>query len=146
VVAATDAVITRHAVERVPADLRGQLEAARAELAERLTRFAADSARVDASLAQMVESARGKLDYQFARLLDGLTAKVRHQLEREHPEWLRMRYYLSPGDKLQERRIASLEPVAWRGPEVAGDLCELAREHAEAAERGDARHYLLELG
>jgi hypothetical protein len=145
-VAATDAVITRLAAEQVPADLREHLDVARSELTERLTRFAAASARVDASFAQMVESARGKLDYQIARLLDGLTAKVRHKLEREHPDWLRLRYYLSPGDKLQERRIASLEPVAWRGIEVIGELCELAREHAEALERGDVRHYLLELG
>jgi uncharacterized protein YllA (UPF0747 family) len=145
VVAATDAVLKHHAEQQVPAELRQQLAGARDELAERLARFAAASTRVDPSLPQMVESARGKVDYQFARLLEGLTGKVRHQLEREHPEWLRLRYYLSPGDRLQERRISSLEPVAWRGPEVAAELCDLAEEHAGALERGDWRHYLVEL-
>ncbi|MEK7824390.1 MAG: bacillithiol biosynthesis BshC [Candidatus Eisenbacteria bacterium] len=146
VVAATDAVLKHHAEQQIPADLREQLAGAREELAGRLERFAAGSTRVDPSLPQMVESARGKVDYQFARLLEGLTGKVRHRLEREHPEWLRLRYYLSPGDRLQERRIASLDPVAWRGPEVAAELCDLAEEHAGALERGDWRHYLVELG
>lgn len=146
VVAATDAVLKLHAERQLPADLREQIEGARAELTARLERFAAASVKVDASLPQMVESARGKLDYQLTRLLEGLTGKVRHRLEREHPEWLRLRYYLAPGDKLQERRLASLEPVAWRGIEVAAELCDLAEEHAAALERGDGRHYLLELG
>jgi uncharacterized protein YllA (UPF0747 family) len=146
VVAATDAVLKHHAEQRVPAGLREQLDGAREELSGRLARYAAASTTVDSSLPQMVESARGKVDYQFARLLEGLTGKVRHRLEREHPEWLRLRYYLSPGDRLQERRISSLEPVAWRGPEVADELCDLAEEHVEALERGDWRHYLVELG
>jgi uncharacterized protein YllA (UPF0747 family) len=146
VVAATDAVLKQHAERLVPAELRRELEGARAELAARLERFAAASTRVDASLPQMVESARGKLDFQFARLLEGLTGKVRHRFEREHPEWLRLRYYLSPGDRLQERRLASLEPVAWRGAELAPELCDLAEEHAAALERGEWRHYLVELG
>ena len=146
VVAATDAVMNHHARQRVPADLRAQLDDARQELSGRMERFGRASTRVDASLPQMVESARGKVDYQFARLLEGVTAKVRHRLEREHPEWLRLRYYLSPGDRLQERRIASLEPVARRGAEVAVELCDLAEEHAASLERGEWRHYLVELG
>jgi bacillithiol biosynthesis cysteine-adding enzyme BshC len=146
VVAATDSVLKHHAEQLVPAELREQLAGARRELSERLERFAAASTLVDSSLPQMVESARGKVDYQFARLLEGLTGKVRHRLEQEHPEWLRLRYYLSPGDRLQERRVASLEPVAWRGLGVAAELCDLAEEHAGALERGDWRHYLLELG
>ena len=145
-VAATDAVLKQHAERQVPAELRAELTAARAELATRLERFAGASTRVDASLPQMVESARGKVDYQFARLLEGLTAKVRHRLERERPEWVRLRNYLSPGDRLQERRLSSLEPLAWRGLEVATELCDLAEEHAGALEGGVWRHYLVELG
>ena len=146
VVAATDAVLKQHAERQIPADLREQLAEARADLMARMERFAAASTKVDASLPQLVDSARGKLDYQFARLLEGLTSKARHRLEREHPEWLRLRYYLSPGDRLQERRLASLEPLAWRGPEAAGELCDLAEEHAAALERGEWHHYLVDLG
>ena len=145
VVAATDAVLRAEAERRVPADLRDDLARIRSGAHERLEKFAAASRQVDASLPQLVESARGKIDFQLARLLEGLTGKARHRLEREHPEWLRLRYYLSPGDRLQERRIASLEPVAWRGPDVAAELCDLAEEHAAQVERGDWRHYLLEL-
>jgi len=146
VVAATDAVLKQHAERQIPADLREQLAAARAEVMARMERFAAASTQVDASLPQLVESARGKLDYQFARLLEGLTGKARHRLEREHPEWLRLRYYLLPGDRLQERRLASLEPVAWRGLEAGRELCDLAEEHAAALERGEWHHYLVDLG
>ncbi len=146
VVATTDAVLRQHAERQVPTDLHEQLAVAREEALARLERFASASTRVDPSLPQMVESARGKVDYQFARLLEGLTGKIRHRLEREHPEWLRLRYYLSPGDRLQERRIASLEPIAWRGVDVGVELCDLAEEHATALERGAWQHFLVELG
>ena len=146
VVAATDAVLKQHAERQIPSDLRDQLAEARADLMARMARFAAASTQVDASLPQLVESARGKLDYQFARVLEGLTGKARHKLEREHPEWLRLRYYLSPGDRLQERRLASLEPVAWRGADAALELCDLAEEHAAALERGEWHHDLVDLG
>ena len=103
------------------------------------------AAQVDASLPQMVASARAKVDYQFARLEEGLVGKVRHRLEREHPEWARVRYVLLPGDRLQERRLASLEPVARRGVEVVGELCDLAADAARELESGRHAHVLAEL-
>jgi uncharacterized protein YllA (UPF0747 family) len=145
VVAETDGVVRRLAETRVPPSLRQSLEQARTETLGTLERFSAASTQLDASLPQMVDSARGKIDYQFGRLLDGVTSKVRHKLEREHPEWLRLRYYLSPGDKLQERRIATLEPFAYRGPGLGGELSDLAAEHAAALERGSRLHYLVDL-
>jgi len=145
VVIATDAVLRGAAEGRVPAEVRDELRRARESTGETLERFARLAARVDGSLPQMVESARGKIDYQFARLLDGVVGKSRHRLEREHPEWLRVRYYLAPGDKLQERRLASLEPVARHGAGVAGELCDLAEEHAEALERDLHHHALIDL-
>lgn len=144
-VVGTDAVLRAEAEKRVPADVRDELQRARESTAAALDRFARLASRVDPSLPQMVESARGKVDFQFARLLDGVVGKVRHRLDREHPEWLRVRYYLSPGDKLQERRLSSLEPVARRGAAVAGELCDLAEEHAEALERGAHHHVLIDL-
>jgi hypothetical protein len=130
---------------RIPQSTRTALERARERSRESLDEVATASAALDPSLPQMVESARGKIDYQFARLLEGCLAKARHKLEREHPEWLRVRYSLSPGDKLQERRLSMLEPVVHRGPSVAGDLLELAVEHATALEHGRSTHLLLEL-
>src|SRR6185369_16843303 len=111
-VTGADRVLREHADRAVPAALRSEIEDARAAVFSALDRYAQSSTRVDASLPQLVESARGKIDFQFARLSEALTGKVRHRLERQHPEWSRLRYYLLPGDRLQERRLASLEPVA----------------------------------
>lgn len=145
VISGSDAVLRRLAASKTPPEVVVALERARAGAAEGLTRFADTSRQVDASLPQMVESARGKVDYQFARLEEGLAAKVRHRLERQHPEWLRLRYYLMPGDRLQERRIASLDVVARRGTAVVGELCDLAAEHARRLAGGTLEHLVLDL-
>ena len=145
-VAATDQVLRQHAETRVPAGLTRALQDLRADLERRLGDFASDARVLDPSFPQLVESARSKIDYQIGRLADGLVGKARHRMEREHPAWLRLRYYLLPGDKLQERRLATLEPVAYRGPRVAMELCDLAETHAASLERGEWFHQLLELG
>ena len=129
----------------MPAGPRADLERARADALDGLERFAVSAREVDASLPQLVESARAKVDYQFQRLLEGLTGKVRHRLERGHPEWPRLRHYLMPGDRLQERRLASLELIAYRGCAVVPALCELAAEHVRALTRGVNEHLLVEL-
>ena len=145
VVAATDQVLRQHAEKRVPERLTRSLHELRSDLEHRLGDFANEARVLDPSFPQMVESARSKVDYQIARLQEGLIGKARHRLEREHPAWLRLRYYLLPGDKLQERRLASLEPIARRGPRVALEICDLAEQHAESLERGEWWHALLEL-
>jgi uncharacterized protein YllA (UPF0747 family) len=142
---AADALLKRHAESRTPADVRADLDRAQREANESLQRFAESSRRVDASLPQMVESARGKVDFQFARLREGLAGKIRHQLERQHPEWVRLRYYLQPGDKLQERRLATLEPIARRGLGTVGELCRLSADHARRVADGVFEHVVLEL-
>jgi bacillithiol biosynthesis cysteine-adding enzyme BshC len=143
-VTGADAVVRAVADARVPRVPRETLERAHRAAIDGLEAFAKVSKSVDASLPQMVDSARGKVDYQFQRLVEGLSGKVRHQLERKHPEWLRLRYYLLPGDRLQERRLASLQMVAYRGAGVVDDLVELAAEHARALAEGEHLHYLLE--
>ena len=144
VVTGADAVITSFAAKRVPADVEGELSRARAAAVDGLERFAEAARSLDPSLPQMVESARGKVDYQFARLHEGLAGKVRAKLDREHPAWRRLRYVLLPGDKLQERRLASLEPVARAGAGVVGALCELAAEHARRGATGVHEHVVWE--
>jgi uncharacterized protein YllA (UPF0747 family) len=144
VVTGADAVIARVAEKRLPAELEGELVRARQAALEGLARFAEASRALDASLPQMVESARGKVDFQFARLHEGLVSKARARLDREHPAWRRLRYVLLPGDKLQERRLAALEPVARRGAAVVGELCEAATEHATRTAAGVHEHWLLE--
>lgn len=144
VVARTDAVIHRVAEARVPKPIAAELERARAAALDGLERFAQASKQVDGSLPQLVESARGKVEFQFERLVEGLSAKLRQQLEREHPEWKRLRYVLLPSDRLQERRLASLEPVARRGLSVVGEVSEIAAEHATRLAAGVHEHVVLE--
>ncbi|HEY6867329.1 MAG TPA: bacillithiol biosynthesis BshC [Candidatus Eisenbacteria bacterium] len=145
VISGADAALRRVAETRMPPGVLPSLARARTQAVEGLARFAELARQVDASLPQMVESARGKVDYQFARLEEGLIAKVRHVLERQHPEWLRLRYYLLPGDRLQERRLASLEVVARRGATAVGELCELAADHARRVAAGTLEHLVVDL-
>jgi hypothetical protein len=145
VVIASDAVMRRVADARIPAEVRADLERAREDARRAFDRLAETSRRLDPSLPQMVESARGKVDFQYARLAEGYLGKARHRLEREHPEWVRVRYYLSPGDKLQERRLTSFEPLVHRGPGVTATLADLAEDHAARLEEGHATHVLLDL-
>jgi uncharacterized protein YllA (UPF0747 family) len=144
VVAHTDAVLARVAETRVPGELHRALAAARTAADQSMARLAEVSSGFDASLPQMVESARGKIDFQISRLADGVLGKARGRLDREQPLWRRLRYVLQPGDKLQERRIASLDVVARRGCDVVSGLVELATEHARATAGGVHEHYLLE--
>ena len=144
VVTGADAVIARVAEKRLPAELEGELTRARTAALEGLARFGEASRSLDASLPQMVESARGKVEYQFARLHEGLVGKARSRIDREHPAWKRLRYVLLPGDKLQERRLAALEPVARRGAGVVSEVCDAAAEHAARSAAGVNEHWLLE--
>ncbi|NOT35715.1 MAG: bacillithiol biosynthesis BshC [Candidatus Eisenbacteria bacterium] len=145
VVTHTDAVVRGLGESRIPESLRASLRDARARASAELERVAAESRSLEPSLPQMVESARGKVDFQYARLEEGFAAKARHRLEREHPEWGRLRYYLAPADKLQERRLASLEPLAYRGIAVGNELAALSEEHAARLEQGVACHDLIAL-
>jgi len=140
-----DGLLRRFAESRAPAPLRDELEEARREANQALTRFGESSRRVDPSFPQMVESARAKVDFQFGRLHEGLAGKLRHQLERQHPEWPRLRYYLRPGDRFQERRLASMEPIARRGPGTVGELCRLGVEHAQRLAAGVMESLAVEL-
>ncbi len=143
-VAHTDSVVARVAEARVPEALRRSLAASHEALERSLGELSERSRAYDASLPQMVESARGKMDFQLARLAEGVLAKARGKLDREHPLWRRLRYVLWPGDKPQERRLASLEPVARLGAGVVSALCEHASEHAMRVADGVHEHYLLE--
>ena len=143
-VAHTDAVLARLAEGHVPGELQRALAATRAAADQSLARLAEVASGFDASLPQMVDSARGKIDFQVTRLAEGVLGKARARLDREQPLWRRLRYILQPGDKLQERRLASLEVVARCGRDVVRGVCDLATEHARATAAGVHEHYLLE--
>jgi hypothetical protein len=50
-----------------------------------------------------------------------------------------------PGDRFQERRLASLQLIAQRGRGVVADLCELAEQEAGNVALGIHEHLGLEL-
>ena len=143
-VAHTDQVVTRVAESRVPEALRRAIADSRSSCERTFASLAEEARAYDASLPQMVESARGKVDFQFARIEEGVLAKARARLDRDHPAWRRLRYVLWPGDKLQERRLASLEPVARIGAGAIGALCDHATEHAARVAEGVHEHVMLE--
>jgi uncharacterized protein YllA (UPF0747 family) len=145
VVVRTDQVLARLAESRVPAALRRALAEARETSTRSLGALGEAARGFDASLPQLVESARGKVDFQLGRIVEGVTAKARARLDREHPLWRRLRYLLHPGDKLQERRLVSLEPVARLGDGVVAGLCGHAAEHAARTADGRLEHWLLEM-
>ena len=140
----TDQVLARLAESRVPAGLRRALADSRESLERTLAALSETARGFDASLPQMVESARGKMDFQLARLAEGVVGKARGKLDREQPLWRRLRYVLHPGDKLQERRLASLEPIARLGSGVVSGLTAHAEEHASRSADGVLEHWLLE--
>lgn len=141
----TDAVLARFAETRVPQGVHEALAAARLAVDQAMARLADESRVLDASLPQLIESARGKMDFQVSRLAEGVLGKARGRLDREQPAWRRLRYVLLPGDKLQERRLVSLEPVARAGLGVIAGLCEEATAHAARTSEGVHAHHLLEV-
>jgi hypothetical protein len=141
----TDAVLARFAETRVPAAVHEALAAARLAVDQSMARLADESRVLDASLPQLIESARGKMDFQVSRLAEGVLGKARGRLDREQPAWRRLRYVLLPGDKLQERRLVSLEPVARAGLGVIAGLCEEAVTHAARTAEGVHAHHVLEV-
>jgi uncharacterized protein YllA (UPF0747 family) len=144
-VTSSDSLLHRLAERSVPAATLATLESAHQDALAGLARVSEVTRAVDASLPQMVDSARAKVDFQYQRLREGVVGKVQKKLERQHPEWLRLRYYLMPGDRWQERRLATLEVAAHRGGTMAAELCELAREHARRLTEGVHEHLVVEL-
>jgi uncharacterized protein YllA (UPF0747 family) len=146
VVATTDQVLHALAEARVPAGLAAEVTAAEQATQSAFARLAEAARPFDASLPQLVDSGAAKAAFQLARVREGVVSKARGRMDREHPEWKRLRYVLLPSDKLQERRIASLEPLARHGLALVPELVALAEAHADALARGEHTHLLLEAG
>jgi uncharacterized protein YllA (UPF0747 family) len=144
-VLAADAVLHRHAEQSVPGAVLEVLQRAEGEAIAGLARISEAARAVDTSLPQMVDSVRAKLEYQYQRLREGAVGKVRRKLEHQRPEWQRLRYYLMPGERWQERRLATLEVAAYRGAAVVAEIAELAHDHARRLADGVLEHAVIEL-
>jgi uncharacterized protein YllA (UPF0747 family) len=130
----------------VPAPVKNELERLRREANEGLNRFGGPASTVDASLPQLVESVRSKIDFQYGRLLEGVVSKRKSAFERAHPAAARLRHALLPQGRAQERRIAWLDLVAHVGPGLGEAMADLAALHVEQCFAGDPAHYLVHPG
>ena len=138
-----DATLRTVFERKVPREITTELETLRQDTFSRLERFAASASSVDSSLPQMIESARGKIDFQIRRLHEGVVGKVRGQFDRKNPELGRLRQALRPQDKPQERRLAWLDLVARGGDEFLRQGRALAELHVEGVLGGGADHFVL---
>ena len=141
----TDTTLREFFATLLPGATRQELERLRGDSDRGLESFSAAASEIDRSLPQMVESARGKIDYQYRRLLDGVLSKVRSRFDRAHPEVGRLRQVLMPQDRPQERRRAWLDVVAHGGGAALEQVSAVAEQHIEATLAGDSAHYLLPL-
>ena len=138
-----DGMVRGLAQKRLPSELESLVASARTRLGADLGEVARASQELDASLPQLVESVRGKMDFQLGRLLDGMLGKVRTRLDRAHPELPRLRHALKPGDRPQERRIGWLSLVGEAGEETAALVLALAEDHLSTLESGRMEHLLF---
>lgn len=141
----TDKTIKDLVSRMVPAPVRSEFERLRKEANEGLNRFAEPAATVDASLPQLVESVRSKIDFQYGRLLEALVTKRKAGFERAHPAAGRLRHALMPQGRAQERRETWLDLLAHEGPEFTNALSDLATLHVEQSFAGDPAHYLVHM-
>jgi bacillithiol synthase len=93
-------------------------------------------------LAQLIESARGKMDFQLGRLRDGILAKVKARHERQHPRLAHLKGFLLPQEKLQERGVGLASVLLQWGPDAPRRVLELARRHVVETLSGEHAHYL----
>lgn len=105
--------IEREPVPTVEHDLRQMREDQRA----RFARLLPELEEIDKSLAQLVGSAAGKADYQFARMLEGIEGQRRQQLLKREPVLATLADWVRPRDREQERVLSALLPIwleGWR--------------------------------
>jgi hypothetical protein len=93
---------------------------------------------VDRSLLQLLESARGKMDFQMGRIEEGVRAKARQALYRRYPVLAHLREFVIPRGRQQERSFSLWTPLAWDGPTALADLAACVSNWFDRGERGHA--------
>jgi bacillithiol biosynthesis cysteine-adding enzyme BshC len=93
---------------RMPAGLAGRIAAARAGLSGAFEALREPSRELDASLVQILDSAREKALFQFERFPEGAYKKVRQREEAARPGLAGLAEFLKPRTRLQERELSAL--------------------------------------
>ena len=89
-------------------------------------------AQLDPSLPQLIESAAGKSDYQFERMLEAARGKRRQQLLKREPTLAALTDWIRPRDREQERVLSALMPIWLEGWDAFDPTVEVARRSVES--------------
>jgi uncharacterized protein YllA (UPF0747 family) len=115
---APDRVLEEWALENLPAGLVDRVARVRKEVGEALEALVPALAEVDRSLPQLLDSARGKIDFQIRRIDEALVSKARQRLQRKGPEIAFLREFLLPRGGRQERSFTLWTPGLFEGGAV----------------------------
>ncbi len=116
------AFVASAAEARRPESLRELLDQARSRVSHELEALGSSASEFDKNLKQVVESARGKIDYQFARIADESVKKARKQLAAENPALIGLEEFVLPKQKPQERVLSWWAPLATDGMDAVESL------------------------
>jgi hypothetical protein len=125
---------------RMPAGLGGRIETARADIARAFEDLKEPSQKLDASLGQILDSAREKALFQFERFPEGAYKKVRQREEMARPGLAGLAEFLKPRTRLQERELSALA-VELAVAEAAVDAA--VADHVAGLETGERGHHLV---
>lgn len=118
--------------------LGDQLSRTRREVVGALEDLLPHLAEVDRSLPQLLESARGKIDFQLRRIEEAVVGKVRQQLQRKGPEIAHLREFLLPRGARQERSFTLWTPALYEGLPAYGDLERIVETWFDRGGKGHA--------
>ena len=138
----SDPVAALHAwlLGRLPAELSSRIESARRELGRLFDDLHEPSRLLDASLIQILDSARDKALYQFERYPEGAYKKVRQREEAARPGLNGLAEFLRPRTRLQERELSALAVDLLDAVPAVEDAI---RAHVAGLFAGERGHHLV---
>jgi bacillithiol biosynthesis cysteine-adding enzyme BshC len=129
---------------RVPAPLRDALAAAHQGIDAVYDGLRDPARAVDASLPQLLDSAREKSLFQVDRVAEGVAKKVRQREESLHHGLSSLAEFLKPRGRLQERELSCEAPFLLDDT-LAARLHAAAAVHVAAAHDGRREHALVSI-
>lgn len=137
------AALRRWDERQFPSDLAEAFAAARVGLETVFEDLRAPAGRLDASLSQVIDSAREKARFQVERLEEAAMKKVRQRREVSSPRFRNLPEFLAPRRRPQERELAALAFDLELGGGARAALERLAAGHVERLLTGRRRHDLV---
>ena len=141
-----DAALEAWAQEVVDAGLLAEIATFRSDLSARFLSLGARVAETDRGLAQILDSAAGKVDYQVTRIEEAVRSKARASLYRRDANLSNLREFVLPRGREQERSFTLWTPILWEGFQSLDDLRAAVRGWFDRGERGHALFALEEKG